>query len=386
MLILIWWILLIVSYVIYPLIMKFLAQNELLTKYSFFEKNDHLPFVQIVMAIHNEEKVLHQKLESIFNSQYPLEKFHVVIGLDNCTDSSLDIVKRFQQQYPENIQFQSTERLGKPEMLNLLMRENKKTSDITILTDANVMFKAGTLYELVKYFKDSQVGLVDSKFVLSSQIISHEEEKDYLNFEQQLKYYEGLVWGTMQGPFGACYAIRTSLFHPIPEKFLVDDFFIGMNVMIQGFHAILNPNALVMEEVHTNWKQEFKRKMRISSGNYQNLDFFAKVLFKPFTGLSITWFFHKVLRLLLPVAFLPILVIDLIAFLFWGYSLIPSLITLILILGVVFLHYILQRLNLHSRTIERLSYFIYINLALVQGFIFFIKGIQTNVWKPTQRK
>jgi cellulose synthase/poly-beta-1,6-N-acetylglucosamine synthase-like glycosyltransferase len=271
-------------------------------------------------------------------------------------------------------------------MLNLLMRENKKTSDITILTDANVMFKAGTLYELVKYFKDSQVGLVDSKFVLSSQIISHEEEKDYLNFEQQLKYYEGLVWGTMQGPFGACYAIRTSLFHPIPEKFLVDDFFIGMNVMIQGFHAILNPNALVMEEVHTNWKQEFKRKMRISSGNYQNLDFFAKVLFKPFTGLSITWFFHKVLRWLLPVAFVPILVIDLIAFLFWGYSLIPSLITLILILGVVSLHYILQRLNLHSRTIERLSYFIYINLALVQGFIFFIKGIQTNVWKPTQRK
>jgi hypothetical protein len=141
-----------------------------------------------------------------------------------------------------------------------------------------------------------------------------------------------------------------------------------------------------MEEVHTNWKQEFKRKMRISSGNYQNLDFFAKVLFKPFTGLSITWFFHKVLRWLLPVAFVPILVIDLIAFLFWGYSLIPSLITLILILGVVSLHYILQRLNLHSRTIERLSYFIYINLALVQGFIFFIKGIQTNVWKPTQRK
>lgn len=386
MLILIWWILLIVSYGIYPLIMKFLAQNELLTKYSFFEKNDPLPFVQIVMAIHNEEKVLHQKLESIFNSQYPLEKFLVVIGLDNCTDTSLDIVKSYFQKYPENIQFQSTERLGKPEMLNLLMRENKKISDITILTDANVMFKAGTLYELVKYFKDSQVGLVDSKFVLSSQIISHEEEKDYLNFEQQLKYYEGLVWGTMQGPFGACYAIRTSLFHPIPDKFLVDDFFIGMNVMIQGFHAILNPKALVMEEVHTNWKQEFKRKMRISSGNYQNLDFFAKVLFKPFTGLSITWFFHKVLRWLLPVAFVPILVIDLIGFIFWGYSLIPSLITLILILGVVSLHYILQRLNLHSRTIERLSYFIYINLALVQGFIFFIKGIQTNVWKPTQRK
>lgn len=386
MLILIWWILLLVSYVIYPLILKVLSHNQLLTKYSFFEKKDSLPSINIVMAIHNEEKVFRQKLDSIFNSEYPFEKLHLIIGLDNCTDGSLEIVRSYQEKFPESIHFLSSERLGKPEMLNLLMRENTIASDITILTDANVIFTTNTLYELVKFFKDQRVGLVDSKFVLSSQIISHDEEKDYLNFEQQLKYYEGLVWGTMQGPFGACYAIRTALYHPIPDKFLVDDFFIGMNVMTQGFDAILNPNALVMEEVHTNWKDEFRRKKRISAGNYQNLHFFSKILLKPFTALSITWFFHKVLRWLLPVFLMPILILNLIGFIFWGFSIIPSLITLILILGVVSLHYLLQRLNLHSRTIERLSYFIYINLALVQGFIFYIKGIQTNVWKPTQRK
>lgn len=375
-----------VSYVIYPLIMKLLSRNQLLTKYSFYEINDDLPTINIVMAIHNEEKVLSQKLDSIFNSQYPIEKLHLIIGLDDCTDASHEIVESYHQKYPNHIHYQYSERLGKPEMLNLLMRENTITSDITVFTDANVMFTTHTLYQLVKYFKDSQVGLVDSKFILSSQIISHEEEKDYLNFEQQLKYYEGLVWGTMQGPFGACYAIRTNLFKTIPDKFLVDDFFIGMSVMTQGFDAILNPNALVLEEVHTNWKEEFKRKKRISAGNYQNLGFFAKVLFKPFTGLSISWFFHKVLRWLLPLLILPFILSNILGFIFLGQCILPSMITLTLILGVVSLHYILQRLNLHSRTIERLSYFIYINLALVQGFIFYFKGIQTNVWKPTQRK
>lgn len=386
MLVWIWWILLIISYGIYPLIMKLLARNQRLTKYSFSEKNDALPRVNIVMAIHNEEKVLRQKLDSILNSQYPREKYYIILGLDNCTDTSLEIVQSYHQKYPETIHFQSSERLGKPEMLNLLLRENIIDSDISIFTDANVMFTENTIYELVKYFKDARIGLVDSKFLLSSQIISHDEEKDYLNFEQQLKYYEGLTLGTMQGPFGACYAIRSHLFQPIPDKFLVDDFFIGMNVMIQGFDTILNPNALVMEEVHTNWEDEFTRKKRISAGNYQNLKYFARVLSKPFTGLSISWFFHKVLRWILPVLLIPVLIFNLVSFLLFGYSLVPSLITLILILGVVSLHSLLQRLNLHSRTIERLSYFIYINLALVQGFIFYLKGIQTNVWKPTQRK
>lgn len=386
MLVWIWWLLLIVSYVVYPLIMKVLSRNQLLTKYSFFERNEELPSINIVMSIHNEEKVLFQKLDSIFKSKYPLDKFHLILGLDNCTDKSLEIVQAYHQKFPQNIHYRSSERLGKPEMLNLLMRENTRAAEVSIFTDANVMFTSNTLYELAKYFKDTQIGLVDSKFVLSSQIISHEEEKDYLNFEQQLKYYEGLVWGTMQGPFGACYAIRSKLFQPIPHKFLVDDFFIGMNVMIQGYDAILNPQALVMEEVHTNWKDEFKRKKRISAGNYQNLNFFARILYKPFTGLSISWFFHKVLRWLLPVALVPVLALNLLAYIFFGQSILPSMITLTLSLGVVSLHYILQRLNLHSRTIERLSYFIYINLALVQGFIFYLKGIQTNVWKPTQRK
>src|SRR5690606_27118925 len=108
----IWWVLLVVSYVIYPLIMKFLDKNQLLTKYSYFEINYQLPFVNIVMSIHNEEKVIAQKLESIFKSKYPIEKFHLIIGLDNCSDNSLEIVKLYHQKYPENIQFLSSERLG----------------------------------------------------------------------------------------------------------------------------------------------------------------------------------------------------------------------------------------------------------------------------------
>lgn len=384
MIVSIWWFFLMMSYLIYPIIMQWLAHRRNMPRYTYFEKTDDLPDVAIIMSIHNEEKVIRQKIESILQSQYDLSKIHIYIGLDHCDDQSLVFIKDYQSKI--SIQYISTERKGKPQMLNFLFEKFQPQEDVSIFTDANVMFTPETIYELVKYFKSFQIGLVDSKYVLSKEIISHKLESEYLNFEQKLKFNEGKFAGVMQGPFGGCFAIRTKLFQPIPENFLVDDFFIGMSIMVQGHDAILNSDALVIEEVHTTWKEEYHRKKRISAGNFQNLKHYSYILLKPFTALSMTWFYHKVLRWVLPILLLPAILLGYVEFLCFGTGLWASTITLILILSVVFALYILQRLNLHSRTIERLSYFIYINLALVQGFIIYIKGIKSNVWKPTQRK
>lgn len=386
MAVIIWWCLLISSYIVYPVLMRILAKARNITQYSYYDKTDDLPGITILMAVHNEEKVLEHKLQSVFSCDYDLSKIKMLIGLDNCSDNSAEIVKTFQAKFPEQIFVVESERLGKPQMLNYLFEKFQPTSELTVFTDANVIFTGETLYELAKFFKTQQMGLVDTKFLLSEDIVSHQLESEYLGFEQELKYHEGIVWGTMQGPFGGCFAIRTKLFEPIPDRFIVDDFFIGMNVMKQGFYAILNPSAIVIEEVHTSWKEEYRRKQRIAAGNFQNLKYFSSVLTKPFTALSVSWFFHKILRWTLPVMLVPAILIGFGEFYCFGSGFWASLITLILIIGVVASLYILQRLTLQSRTIERLSYFIYINLALVQGFIIYIKGIQSNVWKPTQRK
>lgn len=385
MLVSIWWMFLLMSYVFYPLLMDWLANRRNMPKYAFYEQTDDLPEVAIVMSLHNEEKVLERKLKSIFSSSFDLQKIHLYIGLDNCQDRSEEIVRKYAEKYPQ-LHFVATERKGKPQMINFLLETFSPQQGICIFTDANVLFTPNTIYELVKYFKTNHVGLVDSRFLLSHDVISHKLESEYLGFEQKLKYNEGQVAGVMQGPFGGCFAIRTELYEPIPENFLVDDFFIGMTTMVQGYDAILNPEAIVIEEVHTSWKEEYNRKKRISAGNFQNLKHFSYILLKPFTALSMAWFCHKVLRWILPVLLFPAILLGYVEFLCFETGLWVSTITLILILSVVFTLYILQRLNLHSRTIERLSYFIYINLALVQGFIIYFKGIKSNVWKPTQRK
>lgn len=385
MIIILWWALVLLSYVLYPWAMKWFARGKSMLQFSAYDQ-DELPSVSIVMAVHNEEKVLKDKIASVLDSRYDLKLLKFYIGLDDCTDQSLQIVQDFKQKHPDIIEYISSDRLGKPNMLNLLMQTFQPQSEVTIFTDANVMFQADTLYELVKHFKTPYIGLVDSQAVLDSQVISHQHEHQYLNFEQNLKFREGLNWGVMQGPFGGCFAMRTHLFKPVPENFLVDDFFLGMHVMKSGYWSISNPSARVQEEVHTSWNEEFRRKKRIATGNFQNLVYFSDILHKPFTAISISWFFHKIIRWTASLLFLVAIILNLIEISLFKTSYYPLTITLTLIIGVLVIQCVLQRLNLHIRTIERLSYFIYINLAFVQGFLKYIKGVKSNVWKPTKRK
>src|SRR5690554_1878170 len=386
MIIILWWGLMITTYLVYPLVIRMLAKNKNLSQFQSFDQSEDLPTVGILIAAHNEEEVLEQKLDSILSSQYDLTKVHIYLGLDDCSDRSLEIVESFKFKYPDSISFIESKRVGKPQMLNLLMESFQPQTDLCVFTDANVFFKSETLYELLKYFKTAEIGLVDSKYSLAEELISQQHENTYLSYEQKLKYEEGLAWGTMQGPFGGCFAIRTKLFQTIPENYLVDDFFIGMTVMKSGFLSILNPKALVIEEVHTTWEEEFSRKKRIATGNFQNLKHFSSIFKKPFTSLSVSWFFHKVLRWVLPLLFIGAVMLSFVEIFYLDGCFLPLLITLSLLIGVVTTYYILQRLNLRLRTIERLSYFIYINLALVQGFLLYQKGVKSNVWKPTQRK
>ena len=80
------------SYLLFPLILKSLAskkkQNDIL-----FTRDDDLPFISVIMAVHNEEKVITEKVRSIFNTDYPEEKFELLIGSDSSTDKTNDILR-----------------------------------------------------------------------------------------------------------------------------------------------------------------------------------------------------------------------------------------------------------------------------------------------------
>ena len=71
-----------------------------------------------------------------------------------------------------------------------------------------------------------------------------------------------------------------------------DDFFICMNILLSGHNTINDLEAIVYEDVSNQLSEEFRRKRRISRGNFINLFHFRKLL-NPFKQLGFIFISHK---------------------------------------------------------------------------------------------
>jgi cellulose synthase/poly-beta-1,6-N-acetylglucosamine synthase-like glycosyltransferase len=368
------------TYVLYPLIIRILAKN----KRANYAEVKHFPTVTIIMSLYNEESVIFEKLDSIFASNYPMDKVSIIIGSDNSDDKTNEIVSNYASKH-KNIDFTAfTQRQGKSNVINSMI--NKSHSEILILSDANVFFDNNTIAELVKPFADEKIGLVDTNMKntgLKKEGISF-QEKSYISREVYIKNREGLLWGTMMGPFGGCFAIRRDLYSPVPKTFLVDDFYICLKVIEKGYKAVNNLNAIVYEDVSNNLSDEFRRKVRIATGDFQNLNEFKKMLWPPWTGLSFSFMSHKVLRWITPLFIISAWILNFILAL-------DSLFYLILFAGYNFVlilplaDFLLKKIKIHNVILRFITHFFSMNLALLKGMFKAIKGVESNVWKPTKR-
>lgn len=371
------------SYVLFPLVIRILASGQKLSlqKYS---PADQLPFVSILISAFNEEEVIEQKIHSVFKTRYPSNKFEVLIGSDASDDKTNSIVFSLQKQYPSLKFFPFQQRRGKGNVINDLFQ--KSEGEIIVLSDANVMLDEDTIFELAKFFRDDQVGLVDSRMInthIHPDGISH-QEKSYIAREVAIKQHESILWGTMMGPFGGCFALRSSLYEPVPKNFLVDDFFINMKVLEKGYKCINNLDARVYEDISNNLNDEYRRKVRISTGNFQNLRHFSHLLWHQTKGLSFCFISHKALRwigpLFLVLAFLSNLFLAIQSEVYF-YIFILHCFLFVLPLSDL----LLKRVGVNIAVLRFITHFYSMNLALLAGFFKTFKNIESNVWKPTKR-
>jgi cellulose synthase/poly-beta-1,6-N-acetylglucosamine synthase-like glycosyltransferase len=370
------------SYIFYPLFTQ-LYGRKLKNNSLLYTKEEELPMISILMAAHNEEAVIQEKIESILNSDYPASKIEILIGSDCSTDKTNSIIEQYAKDDNRFLFFAFDNRTGKIGIVNFLYK--KASGNLLLLTDANVILQKNTLFELVKHFKNPEISLVDSFMKhrnLKADGISN-QESNYISNEVNTKHAEGKIWGSLMGPFGGCFAIRKEDFKPVPNNFLVDDFYTCMQVLQAKKQCISDENAIVLEDVSNNLKAEFNRKIRISAGNFQNLSKFWPLLLR-FNGTAFAFLSHKVLRWLTPFFILYILLVF--PFLleikanYWYFGLF-----LLIMFGALGFDFVLKKVNIHLSILRFITHFTTMNIALFLGFFRYLKGIQTSVWEPTER-
>lgn len=381
------------SYLFYPLFLR-LRVTRCKEHAPLFGPADELPRISILMAAYNEENVLLEKLESIRQSDYPMDRVQVYLGSDCSTDQTERIAADFANTHPWLHVFPFTERRGKPGIINDLARQaiqdwGDGKSHVLIITDANVFFHPMTIFHLARHFRDKALAVTDSHILplgLREEGISRAEHR-YISLEAQIKHWEGRIWGAMIGPFGGCYAIRSDYFSPVPANFLVDDFYIVLRALEKGGRAINDLEAICFEGATHAMQTEFRRKRRIGAGNFQNMRVFRHLWLPPWrSGMHFAFFSHKILRWLTPHGMvLSMAALAILAALGNHFYFLLFTLAATGAIGIFVFDLILKQLGIQILPLRGIRYFIWMNAALFMGWIDYLKGIKSNVWQPTQR-
>ena len=264
-------------------------------------KNDkdlsYKPFVSIIISAYNEEKVIERKLENITESTYP--HYEVIVANDASSDRTVEICQNFINNHPAyDIKVNTVKNhLGKTNAQDEAVDVAK--GEIIVFSDANSMFKADAIDELVSYFTDDDIIYVCGSLIYAKDddIASAVAENSYWDMELRMRRIESEI-ATIAAGNGAIYACRKSDYRRY-NLVSSHDYEMPLYAGINHKRALYNPKAIALEKAGQTSKDEFKRKVRMQRRiltniftNLRRLNIFEYGWF------SFFHFNHKTLRFL----------------------------------------------------------------------------------------
>ena len=255
------------------------------------------PFVSIIISAYNEEKVIERKLENITESTYP--HYEVIVANDASSDRTVEICQNFIYNHPAyDIKVNTVKNhLGKTNAQDEAVDVAK--GEIIVFSDANSMFKADAIDELVSYFTDDDIIYVCGSLIYAKDddIASAVAENSYWDMELKMRKIESEI-ATIAAGNGAIYACRKSDYRRY-NLVSSHDYEMPLYAGINHKRALYNPKAIALEKAGQTSKDEFKRKVRMQRRiltniftNLRRLNIFEYGWF------SFFHFNHKTLRFL----------------------------------------------------------------------------------------
>jgi cellulose synthase/poly-beta-1,6-N-acetylglucosamine synthase-like glycosyltransferase len=298
----------------------------------------HVPSLSIVIAARNEGARLAARLDNLLALDYPADKRQIIVVSDGSTDDTMSILAR----YKGSVDALALPPGGKARALNAgaaLARH-----DILVFADARQVFARDALRELAAPFVHREVGGVSGELLLdaesalfsnrraasdrrrghASQLRAVALERRvrperrrtlastiadgvgmYWRYEKHLRRLESAIGSTL-GATGAIYAIRRTLFCPLPDETILDDVLTPMRVVLAGYRVVFNDRARAFDRAAVDADAEARRKVRTLAGNYQLLRLEPRLLLPWRNPVWLQFVSHKLGRLAVPYALLAV--------------------------------------------------------------------------------
>jgi glycosyltransferase involved in cell wall biosynthesis len=258
------------------------------------------PAVSIILAVHNGERYLTRKLDSILALRYPAEKLEILVVSDGSTDQTDRIVESYAD---KGVRLLRVARRGKASALNAGIEAARHA--ILVFTDVRQTLAPDSLALLLENLADASVGAVSGELViLRGGSIEEASVGLYWRYEVWIRQRLSAI-DSIFGATGAYYALRRDLAVQLPAETLLDDMYLPLAAFFRGYRLIVDSRARMFDEA-AKLPDEFWRKVRTLAGNYQVLWAYPRLLLPGWLGGNRMWLHfvsYKFARLLVPFVF-----------------------------------------------------------------------------------
>lgn len=234
------------------------------------------PTVTVLVAAHNEEKVIAGCLDHLLALDYPAGKFNIVVVNDRSTDRTAQILDRYGA---ANVQLQTIHRPadavpGKPAAI--MDGLAKVSGEVLVFFDADYLPSPPLLKKLVAPFLDPEVGATMGRVVpynthanLLTRLLDLERRGGY-TIDQAARG----IWNLLPQFGGTAGAIRLSALQDVggwSAESLAEDTDLTYRLFIGGWSVEYVDDAMCHEESPETWEARFKQVRRWSCGHNQCL-------------------------------------------------------------------------------------------------------------------
>jgi cellulose synthase/poly-beta-1,6-N-acetylglucosamine synthase-like glycosyltransferase len=190
-------------------------------------------------------------------------------------------------------------------------------------------------------------------------------------------------FSTITNADGEMFALRKSLYEPIPSAVINDDAELTFSVIKKGFRILYEPAAQSHELASIDIVDDFFVKVRMVAGGYQTISRHTAFLLPPRNWFTFSFFAHKILRWLSPVLLIGVLIATLAACPNpWMQAFLAAQLVCYALAG---LGWLLRGRGELPTVLYVPFYFCAMNLAALMGLVRFLRGQQQVQWRKAKR-
>jgi cellulose synthase/poly-beta-1,6-N-acetylglucosamine synthase-like glycosyltransferase len=253
--------------------------------------------LSVVLATREPPKAVRARLADLLAGTWPAGRLDLVVGVDGDPEPYHfdDLVPA-----PNRLVVVAGDPPGgKASALNAAMRA--VATELVVCTDTQQRFAPDAITRLVAALDHPRFGAVSGALRLGNEADPESLLGRYWSTERRLRAAEARLHSTI-GVSGSIYAMRRSLWTPLPAGLILDDLWSPMRLVLGGHRVGFEPGAEASDIRTTTPGKEFERKVRTLTGNLQLIAWMPAVLLPWRNPVWLQFVCHKLLRLATPYA------------------------------------------------------------------------------------